>query len=177
MLPILKRCLIALPFLLSASLVQAGVAAGDTPPDSLGKTRAGDVVRVSDMRGRVVVITFWASWCQYCRKELPTLAGIQQLAKAENLQVVAVNTDDRATFAKLVRALDGMAPGVIYTRDEGPVSKAYAATSIPRTFLIDREGKVAYVHVGYDDDTLDDLAKEINGLLAKPARQDEPSST
>lgn len=177
MLPIFKRCLMALPFLLCTNLVQAGVAAGDTPPDSLGQTRAGATVRVSDMRGRVVVVAFWASWCQYCRKELPMLAGIQQLARAENLQVVAVNTDDRATFAKLVRALDGMTPGVIYTRDVGPVSKAYAATSIPRTFLIDREGKVAYVHIGYDDDTLDDLAKEINGLLAKPVQQAAPSSS
>ncbi|GLQ94427.1 TlpA family protein disulfide reductase [Dyella acidisoli] len=166
----LKRCLFVIPLLLSAAVAQAGVAVGDTPPDLLGKTRAGDVIHVGDMHGKVVVIAFWASWCKYCQQELPVLSGIQKLVSPQQLQIVAVNVDDHDTFLKLSRALGKVTPNLIYTFDKGPVSKAYGADTIPRTWLIDRDGKVAYVHVGYDDDTLHDLADEINGLLAKPAQ-------
>lgn len=173
----LKRCLFAMPLLLCMTMAQAGVDAGDTPPDFLGKTRAGDAIHASDMQGKIVVIAFWASWCKYCQKELPVLSGIQNLVNSQRLQVVAVNVDDHDTFLKLSRALGRITPNLIYTFDPGPVSKAYGANTIPRTWLIDRDGKVAYVHVGYDDDTLQDLANEINGLLAKPAQPATPPSS
>jgi thiol-disulfide isomerase/thioredoxin len=166
----LRRYLLAILFLLPASVAQAGVAVGDTPPDFLGKTRGGDSVLASDMHGKVVVIAFWASWCGYCQKELSVLAGIQKLISPEKLQVVAVDVDDHDTFLRLSRALPKIAPGLIYTFGQAPVSKSYAIKTIPRTWLIDRDGKVAYAHDGYDDDTLNDLANEINTLLAKPVQ-------
>jgi thiol-disulfide isomerase/thioredoxin len=170
----LKRLLLAIPLLLLVNVVRAGVAAGDAPPDFLGQTRKGDDIRVRDMHGKVLVVAFWASWCQYCMKEFPVLANLQSLVSPAQLQVVAVNQDDRDLFVRLTRALAKVTPHVIYTRDRGPVGKAYDVTSIPRTLLIDRDGKVAYVHIGYDDDTLNDLANEINTLLAKPAGQAAP---
>lgn len=88
-----------------------------------------------------------------------------------------MNHDERETFIKLIRALAKTTPDLIYTHDSGAVGKAYGATSIPRTMLIDRDGKVAYVHVGYSDDVVNDLAEELNTLLAKPAAQvAQPSS-
>lgn len=165
---LLKRLLVAAS-LLFVSVAQAGIAAGDTPPDFLGQTRKGDDIHVSDMHGKVVVVAFWASWCQYCMKEFPALANIQKLVSPNQLQVVAINQDERDTFVKLSRALAKITPDVIYTRDRGPVGKTYDVKSIPRTVLIDRDGKVAYINIGYGDDTLDDLANEINTLLAKPA--------
>jgi thiol-disulfide isomerase/thioredoxin len=122
------------------------------------------------MHGKIVVITFWASWCTYCQKELSVLAGVQKLISPEKLQVVAVDVDDHDTFLKLSRALPKVAPGLIYTFGEKPVAKSYEIKTIPRIWLIDRDGKVAYAHDGYDDDTLNDLANEINSLLAKPAQ-------
>jgi peroxiredoxin len=172
---LLKRCLLVIPLLLSVTLAQAGVAEGDTSPDFLSKTRAGDTIRVSEMHGKIVVIAFWASWCKYCQKELPVLANLQRLVSAQQLQVVAVNGDDHQAFVRLSRALGRVTPGVVYTFDECPVSKAYGATTIPRTMLIDRDGKVAYVQVGYDDDTLNGLANEINSLLAARANQNTGS--
>jgi thiol-disulfide isomerase/thioredoxin len=167
----IKRLLFAVPLLMFMTAAQAGVAVGDTPPDYLGQTRRGDDIHVSHMHGKVVIVTFWASWCQYCRKELPMLANIQKLVSPDQLQVVAINRDDRDTFIKLSRALAKATPDLIYTFDQGNISKAYDADTIPRTLLIDRDGTVAYVHKGYGDNTLDDLAREINNLLKKPAQQ------
>ena len=165
-----KRCLLALPLWLSMTAAQAHLAPGDTPPDFLGNTRAEDAVHVSDMRGKVVVVTFWASWCHYCQEELPSLAGIQKLVSPQQLQVVAINRDDRDTFLKLNRYLAKKTPDLILTFDPGAVGKAYGINGIPNTFLIDRDGKVAYVHTGYGDDMLDGIASEINNLLARPAQ-------
>jgi thiol-disulfide isomerase/thioredoxin len=165
-----KRLLLAIPLLLCFSVAQAGVGTGDTPPDFVGKTRTDDAVHISDMYGKIVVIAFWASWCEYCRKELPVLAGIQKLVSPQKLQIVAINRDDRDTFLKLSHELRKATPGVIYTYDEGQIAKTYGVQVIPQTLLVDRDGKVAYKHVGYGDRTLDDLVDEINSLLAKPAQ-------
>jgi hypothetical protein len=101
-------------------------------------------------------------------KEFPNLTGIQKLVSPAQLQVVAINQDDHATFRKLGRYLEEKTPNLILTFDPGPIAKAYGANAIPETLLIDREGKVAYIHIGYSDDMLDDIVSEINSLLAMP---------
>lgn len=172
-----KRCLVAMPLWLCMAMAQAHVTAGDTPPDYLGDTRGGDAIHVSDMHGKIVVIAFWASWCQYCQKELPILASIQKLVSPQQLQVVAIDRDERDTFRELSHKLAKVTPNLIYTFDQGPISKAYGVDGIPYTLLIDRDGKVAYIHTGYGDGTLDDLADEINGLMAKSTQKAAPPSS
>lgn len=78
-----------------ASAAPAGPAIGDAPPVALlGKDRAGQVVDLGQLRGKVVVVTFWASWCGYCLKELPQLDLLQKHAGDRLLRVVAVNVKD-----------------------------------------------------------------------------------
>jgi thiol-disulfide isomerase/thioredoxin len=174
---LLYRCWLVLPLLLFMSLARAHVMAGDTPPDFLGETRGGDAIHLSAMRGKVVVVTFWASWCPTCMKEFPNLTGIQKLVSPAQLQVVAINQDDHATFRKLSRYLEEKAPNLVLAFDPGPIAKAYGANAIPETLLIDRDGKVAYIHIGYSDDMLDDIASEISRLLAKPPQPGTPART
>jgi thiol-disulfide isomerase/thioredoxin len=163
--------MVALSCLLLASigLAHAGTAIGDVPPDSLGRTPDGDEVRVTDQHGKVVVVTFWASWCGYCRRELPVLAGLQEAAGKDQMTVVAVNyRDDRKVYRALVRALKDVQ--LTMTHDvTGAIGKAYGVDGIPRLLMIDREGKVAYVSVGYDTDSLDQIVDAANKLLAQPA--------
>ena len=79
----------------------------DTPPDLVGLDIGHDDVRVSQHAGKVVVVSFWATWCGYCLKELPVLANIQRSMGRQNVQVIAVNVEDRDTYRRVRWKLDG----------------------------------------------------------------------
>jgi thiol-disulfide isomerase/thioredoxin len=150
-----------------AGRAHAGIGIGDVPPDDLGRDPHGDPIKVSDQQGKVVVITFWASWCGYCRQELPVLAGLQEAAGKDRVEVVAVNyKDDRDVYKALRRKLKDVQ--LTMTHDEsGAVGRAYGVQGIPRLFMIDRSGRIAYVHTGYGDDSINQIVAAVNRLLAQ----------
>src|SRR6187455_345793 len=79
---------------------------GSVPEDDLGKDIDGNKVRISDYHGKVVILSFWASWCEPCRKELPVLAGVVKQVGPDQLQVIAVNhRDDLQPFRYVVSVL------------------------------------------------------------------------
>lgn len=67
------------------------VGEGDMPPDVLGKDETGQPISLESLRGKVVILTFWATWCPYCLKELPILENIQNLAGKDRIEVIAIN--------------------------------------------------------------------------------------
>lgn len=147
---------------------------GDTPPDALGVTRDGTHLTLSSMRGKVVVVSFWATWCGYCMKELPVLAGLQQLSVQRGLplQVIAVNDkESRSTFAKASRMLHGKLPSLMVSWDaNGDIGRPYGThEGIPVMALFHRDGRLAQLHAGYDESALDGIVAQINELLAEPA--------
>ena len=80
------RILVSLFCLFMSSIAHsAPYQVGDTPFDLVGKTSTGKEIKVSDYKSKVVIVSFWASWCGPCKKELPILAGIQKSATPENL--------------------------------------------------------------------------------------------
>lgn len=157
--------ILALPWTIAAA---AGVRAGDVPPDFVGWNRDGEKAFVSQYHGKVVVATFWASWCAPCRREMQVLENIQTKVSMNNLQVIAINfNEDRDTWRRIKGALKDVV--LLLTHDRsGVVSKAYGVDSIPRVFLIDRSGRVAYTHTGYGEDALPGFVDEINELLRQP---------
>ena len=75
------------------------IGAGDLPPDVFGKDESGEPISLEKHRGKVVVVTFWATWCPYCLKELPILENIQNVAGKQRVEVIAVNwKEDRETY-------------------------------------------------------------------------------
>jgi thiol-disulfide isomerase/thioredoxin len=163
------RCALAVSLLVLAPLARAAIGPGDLPPDFLGHDRDGHDVRVSAMHGKVVLVTFWASWCGYCLKELPILAGIQKLAGPAQLQVVAISHDEELeTFMKLRRRMKNLSLILTFDGDK-TISKAYGVNGIPHMVMIGRDGHVAYVHSGYDESMLGTITDEVNTLLAAPA--------
>lgn len=145
---------------------------GDTPPDALGSALGGPAVTVSSLHGKVVVISFWATWCGYCMKEMPVLAGLQAVATQRGLplQVVAVDSrEDHDTFAHSARVLGKRLPGLLITWDRtGAIGKPYGSDKgIPVMVMLHRDGTVAHIHVGYGEDMLDSLVSEINDLLVE----------
>jgi thiol-disulfide isomerase/thioredoxin len=165
-----RRVLAAGTFVLSQLAISGAIAAGsfaagDTPPPLLGLTLEGKEVETTQFAGKVMVVTFWASWCGPCRKELPLLEGIQRVAGKDKIQVVAVNIEDRDQFRKVARALSTLT--VTITHDYlKRSSDAYGVKGIPHMVLIGRDGKVITVHRGYSEEGVDEIIAEINRALA-----------
>jgi len=146
----------------------ARVSVGDIPPDDLGRGRNGDEFLISAQHGKVVVVTFWASWCGYCRKELPMLGGLQDAAGRDRLEVVAINQDDRDVYRALLRKFKDVQ--LTMTHDAGGrIGAAYGVTGIPHLLVIGRNGKVAFKATGYGEESMQAILDAVNGALAGPA--------
>ena len=151
-----------------ASAAPAGPAIGDAPPVALlGKDRAGQVVVLGQLRGKVVVVTFWASWCGYCLKELPQLDLLQKHAGDRLLRVVAVNVKDgNDDYRAMMRQMKDY--GIAMVRDRnGEIADAWGITAYPNLWIIDPQGRIAAHHRGYAEGALDGIVDEINEALRK----------
>ena len=88
-----RRRILALVLGLLATLARAAPGAGDLPPPDIGHNLAGDEVLLTNYAGKAVIVTFWATWCKYCLKELPILDRVQVTAGKDQMAVIAVNTE------------------------------------------------------------------------------------
>lgn len=162
----LQALLIALSLALAGGAF-AAPAAGDMAPDDLGKTIRGEEIKVSGHRGKVVVVSFWATWCGYCLKELPVLESIQRVYGAERVKVVAVNTEGRDTFRDAARKLRSVNMTLAYDPG-GKNEKAYGVNGIPHLVIIGRDGVIVQVYRGYGESSLDGIVADINSAIGGP---------
>ena len=143
---------------------------GELPPDALGKNMEGEPVTVSQHRGKVVIVTFWASWCGPCRRELPMLAHVQKTVGRDQLEVIAVNyKEPRRDFLRTLRGNPEVK--LTYVHDKGTVSARYGVDRLPNMFIIGRDGRIAHTHIGYGEETFERLIEEILALLPEEASQ------
>jgi len=149
---------------------------GELPPPVLGNDRNGKAVNLDALHGKVVVLTFWASWCGYCRQELPMLAHMQKVVGHDNLEVIAINfKESKQEFLSVIRANKGL--DLTYVQDsKGTVSDRYGVEGLPNMFILDRDGKVAYWHAGYDEGVMKTVVQEMLSLLPPEALQKPASS-
>lgn len=132
---------------------------GDMPPPKLGHS-----VKLSDYRGKIVIISFWASWCAPCRKELGMLAKLQQVATRDKLVIFAVNwQQDIDTFWKIQRALKNV-DLTLLSDSSGYIGSQYDVDAIPHMVILGRNGRIAAIHVGYGESEIPQLVQEINSL-------------
>lgn len=138
--------------------------AGKPVPEVSLPAWEGPPWRLSDQRGQVVVLNFWASWCEPCRAEMPSLELLAARHEKDRLQVVAVNF--RETDAALRRFLSSMTVMLPILRDgDGAVAKAWGVRVFPSTAVIGRDGRVAFVVTGEVDWTGAEARRWIEPLL------------
>ena len=140
---------------------------GDKPYDFLGKDLQGNEIFVSDFQGKVVVVSFWATWCTYCLKELPVLESIQKQVSAEILQVIAVNKGEKKRrVRKIDKAFKEAGVELLLTHDSGgKTAKKWGVDGIPHLVMISKTGVISKIHVGYGEKSLTTIIDEINELL------------
>ena len=141
----------------------AAVKVGERAPDFELTLIDGSKVRNADLRGQVVVMNFWATWCGPCKAELPLLDKYYRLRKDNGLRVFAVATEDSLPASKLKPLFAAMAiPSA--RRIKGPFAVMGA---LPTNYIIDRAGVVRYAKAGAFD--LDDLNTLLVPMLREPA--------
>lgn len=151
---------------------QAASLVGSPAPDYLGVDAGKKEVRISEQRGKVVVLTFWASWCGYCLKELPILENLQRRVGKESIEVVAINTDkDRDKYRAMRRRMKDFQLTMTVDSDKDGIAGQYGVGGLPHMVLVDKRGMVAFTHIGYSEDQLPRFVYEINELL-----EDEPAA-
>jgi peroxiredoxin len=122
--------------------------AGSRAPDFTLKSNSGKNLKLSEFRGQVVMINFWATWCGPCRQEMPLLNRIQEQYRKAGFMLLGVNIDDRPEVAQTMARNLGINFPILF--DSGKrVSRLYDVNAMPSTLLIDRDGKIRYIHLGY----------------------------
>lgn len=172
----MMRCLWLAALLAASSGVQAAEqpqqpGIGEAPPTIGLKDRGGSVIDLAALQGKVVVVTFWASWCGPCRRELPMLGKVQEVVGREHLEVIAVNfKEPRRDFNAVIRANKDL--DLTYVHDErGVVSDRYGVTALPNMFIIGQDGLIAQTHRGYSENVLQSFMQELLELLPEEALQ------
>ena len=139
---------------LASPLAAKDPKVGQPAPDSTLTLVDGRTVKLSALRGDVVVLNFWATWCVPCKKELPTLDDYYRLRYKNGLDVFAITTQDSVPLYKLKEIFAAMAiPSVKHLKGPyGPLD------GVPTSFVIDRSGIVRYAKAGaFDRPALDKL--------------------
>lgn len=133
-----------------ALCVPAGALVGQPAPDFALRSVQGENVRLSEHSGEVVLINFWATWCGPCRQEMPLLDEIYGKYRRAGLVLFSVNIDEPGSLdaAREMAKTLGVSYPVLFD-ERKDVTRAYQASTMPLTVLIDRAGVVRYVSEGY----------------------------
>ena len=148
------------------TLAPAFALSPSSAPDVTLSTAKGDVLRLADLRGRVVLVDFWASWCPPCKTSFPALDAIYREYHEQGLEVVAVNVDERRRDAEAFLAGRPHALTVVFD-PKGTSAQAFAVKGMPSSFLIDRGGVIRFAHTGYSGSSDAAYRRELRQLLSE----------
>ncbi len=142
-----------------------GLAKGELAPDFELTTLKGEDMRLSDYRGKAVILNFWATWCPPCRAEMPHMQTFYENQQDKDVEVVAVNltTEDR-DMTEIKNFVEEFGLSFPIPMDvDGDIGALYQAFSIPTSYIIDREGRILHKIVGpMDEEMMNGFIEEIN---------------
>jgi len=156
----IKRAALAV---LIASSAFAADAGGPAPAFTL-TTLTGDTANLSQYKGQVVMVNFWATWCGPCQQEMPLLDQMYKKYKMGGFTLLGVNVDKDAPPVKELLARKPVSFPVLLD-PANQVSKAYHVDEMPSSVIIDRKGEIRYVHRGYKPGDENDYQDRIRQLI------------
>jgi thiol-disulfide isomerase/thioredoxin len=144
----------------------AAAAPRVVPAPAFRLPTASGVVALDSLRGKVVYLDFWASWCQPCKKSFPWMDRLQQRYAPQGLAVVAVDLDKSREAADAF--LERFPPAFVVAFDSaGKTAEAYRVPAMPTSFLIGRDGRLLDSHAGFDPRRTAEMEKSIEAALAR----------
>jgi cytochrome c biogenesis protein CcmG/thiol:disulfide interchange protein DsbE len=141
-----------------------GLVGNPAPEFSLESMNGQGKVSMEGMKGKVVVVDFWATWCEPCKKSFPKLQALNVKYKASGLEIVGISEDDEKTGITEFGQTHGAKFALGW--DEGKrIAEKWGPSSMPSSFIVDRKGIVKFVHLGYHDGDEDEIEKQVKSLL------------
>jgi len=138
---------------------------GKPGPDFAERTVAGNqTISLHGLSGKVAVVDFWATWCEPCKKSFPKLEALSAKYGSNGVEVVGVSEDDDASGIRDFAANLGAKFPLVWDENKNIASK-WQPRTMPSTFILDRSGKIRFVHLGYHDDEEVVIESEIKSLL------------
>jgi cytochrome c biogenesis protein CcmG/thiol:disulfide interchange protein DsbE len=138
------------------------------PPTFSGSTLDARPLSITEYRGSVIILNFWASWCLECRPEMPVLERLQREFSSRGLVVIGVNTRETKEAARRYAKELGLTFPLVLDRD-GKINALYGVVGLPTTFVIGRDGRAIGFAVGARDWESASARALIAALLAEPA--------
>jgi cytochrome c biogenesis protein CcmG/thiol:disulfide interchange protein DsbE len=158
----LKSVIYPMIMLFGLGISQTVLAANSAPQFSLDGDNG--TVNLADFKGKVVYLDFWASWCPPCRKSFPWMNAMERRYGDQGLAIVAVNLDkDRKLAEKFLHDLP--ASFTIAYDPEGKVADSYEVEGMPSSYIIDRDGQISAVHLGFRQDDIRQLENTLKKVL------------
>ena len=145
--------------------LKAWTGANPAPPIELN-TLDGQPFQLQQLRGKVVLVNFWATWCEPCVEEMPSIQKLRTRLAGAPFEVVAVNLQEGE--ARIRGFLEKVPLDFPIVRDtDGAVSRAWQARMFPSSYLVDAEGKIRYVRTGAIDWSAPENVKTVESLLPR----------
>jgi peroxiredoxin len=159
-----RYALIVLALVLAGATSSFGAPPGANAPDFALKSMSGENLRLSEYRGRVVLLTFWASWCGKCRSQLEGLSSLYDRYSSAGLELLAVSLDTRRRQVEDAMEAANVNYPVLHDVG-GEVGQLYEVSSMPLVLLIDREGVVREVFEGYERGNEEQYLERVRELM------------
>lgn len=160
----MKLLRLFLPVLLAIAASAIAAAPGSPAPGLSLPAASGEAVDIGKLRGKVVYVDFWASWCGPCKRSFPWMNEMNRKYADKGLAIVAVNVDKKRADAERFLAVTPAQFTVVYDH-AGATPAAWQVKAMPTSYLVDASGKVVFVESGFRDEHKDDVEQRIRAAL------------
>jgi len=138
---------------------------GKAAPDFILPDLAGRTTRLADLRGKVVLVNFWATWCPPCREEVPSMAKLNRLMAGKPFQMLAVSIDEGGKEAVEAFFKEARTELPVLLDTNGATGKLYGLTGVPETFVLDKKGVILKKVIGGLDWSAPDVVKFLDEAM------------